>query len=115
MKLGQLMLNGGTWRGRILGADFVSRAAAPLHDLGSIQYGFLWWNMEYRYKGRRVRGFFAGGNGGQVVMVVPGLDLVIATYGGNYWTAPDCAYSRNSHPTRSCPPSASRVTMRTRR
>lgn len=85
MKLGQLMLNGGTWRGRrILSADFVSRAAAPLHDLGSIQYGLLWWNMEYPYNGRKVRAFFAGGNGGQVVMVVPELDLVVATYGGNY-------------------------------
>jgi CubicO group peptidase (beta-lactamase class C family) len=85
MKLGQLMLNGGTWRGRrILSADFVSRAAAPLHDLGSIQYGLLWWNMEYPYNGRKVRAFFAGGNGGQVVMVVPDLDLVVATYGGNY-------------------------------
>jgi hypothetical protein len=31
-----------------------------------------------------VRAYFAGGNGGQGVMVVPELDLVIATYGGNY-------------------------------
>ena len=31
-----------------------------------------------------MRAFFAGGNGGQVVMVIPELDLVIATYGGNY-------------------------------
>ncbi len=31
-----------------------------------------------------MRAFFAGGNGGQLVMVVPDLDLVIATYAGNY-------------------------------
>ena len=34
--------------------------------------------------GRTVRAFFAGGNGGQVVMVVAELDLVIAFFGGNY-------------------------------
>ena len=85
MKLGQLMLNGGTWRGRrILAAEFVSRAAAPLHDLYSIQYGLRWWNIEYPYKDRTVRAYFAGGNGGQIVLVVPELDLVVATYGGNY-------------------------------
>jgi CubicO group peptidase (beta-lactamase class C family) len=85
MKLGQLMLDGGTWRGRrILSREFVSRASAPLHDLRGIQYGYLWWSIEYPYKDRSIRAFFAGGNGGQGVMVVPDLDLVIATYGGNY-------------------------------
>lgn len=31
-----------------------------------------------------VSAFFAAGNGGQLVTVVPDLDLVIAFYGGNY-------------------------------
>lgn len=85
MKLGQVMLDGGTWHGkRILDADFVKRAGAPLHDLRGIQYGYLWWNIEYPYKDRKLRAYFAGGNGGQVVMVVPELDLVIAGYGGNF-------------------------------
>lgn len=85
MKLGQLMLDGGTWHGkRILDADFAKRAGAPLHDLRGIQYGYLWWNIEYPYKNRKIRAYFAGGNGGQVVMVIPELDLVIAAYGGNY-------------------------------
>jgi len=85
MKLGQLMMQGGTWQGRrILDASFAERAQAPLHELRGIKYGYLWWNIEYPYKSRTVRAYFAGGNGGQVVMVVPELDLVIATYGGNY-------------------------------
>lgn len=85
MKLGQLMLNGGMWQGRrILGSDFVARASSPLHDLNKIQYGYLWWSISYPYKIRTLRAFFAGGNGGQLVMVVPDLDLVIATYAGNY-------------------------------
>lgn len=85
MKLGQVMLDGGTWHGRrILDADFAKRAGAPLHDLRGIQYGYLWWSIEYPYKDRKVRAFFAGGNGGQVVMVIPDLALVIAAFGGNY-------------------------------
>ena len=46
--------------------------------------GFLWWVAAYPYKDRTVTAFFAGGNGGQVVMGIPELDLAIAFYGGNY-------------------------------
>jgi CubicO group peptidase (beta-lactamase class C family) len=85
MKLGQLMLNGGTWQDhRILSREFVARASSPLRDLKRIQYGYLWWSINYPYKDRTVRAFFAGGNGGQGVTVIPELDLVVATYGGNY-------------------------------
>ncbi|MDQ2869411.1 MAG: beta-lactamase family protein [Acidobacteriota bacterium] len=85
MKLGQLLLNGGTWNGRrVLGQNWVRRATSPLVALGETRYGYLWWVTEYPYRGRRVRAFFAGGNGGQVVMGVPELDLLIAFYGGNY-------------------------------
>jgi CubicO group peptidase (beta-lactamase class C family) len=85
MKLGQLMLNGGTWQGRrILSRDFVARASAPLYHLRNVYYGYLWWGIDYPYKERTVHGFYAGGSGGQGVMVIPELDLVIATYGGNY-------------------------------
>ncbi len=39
---------------------------------------------EYPYQGRTLQAFYAGGNGGQVVMGIPALDLVVAFYGGNY-------------------------------
>ena len=85
MKMGQLMLNGGTWQGRrILGREFVQRASSALHDFNKIQYGYLWWSVVYPYKDRTVRAYFASGNGGQIVMVVPDLDLVIAGFAANY-------------------------------
>jgi CubicO group peptidase (beta-lactamase class C family) len=91
MKLGQLMLDGGTWQGRrILSRDFVARASAPLYSLRNLVYGYLWWGIDYPYKDRTVHAFFAGGAGGQIVMVIPELDLVAAAYGGNY-------SSRGSH------------------
>jgi CubicO group peptidase (beta-lactamase class C family) len=85
MKFGQLMLNGGTWEGRrILSQDFVARASGRLYHLRRFYYGYLWWSVDYRYKDRTVAAFAAGGAGGQSVIVIPELDLVIATYGGNY-------------------------------
>ena len=85
MKLGQLMLDGGVWKGRrILGRDFAARASSPLYGLRRIHYGYLWWVIDYPYKDRTVRAFFAGGAGGQGVTVIPELDLVVAGYAGNY-------------------------------
>ena len=85
MKFGQLMLNGGTWEGhRILSRDFVRQATAPLYNLAHIYYGYNWWSEVFPYKNRKVHAFMALGAGGQVVTVVPELDLVVAFYAGNY-------------------------------
>jgi len=89
MKFGQLMLDGGVWNGkRVVSQDFATRASSPLVKLrdqpADTQYGYLWWTTDYKYAGRTVRAYFASGNGGQEVVVVPELDLVIATYGGSY-------------------------------
>jgi len=85
MKLGQLHLNGGTWNGRrILTPEWSRHATSPLVELGSRKYGYYWYVQDYPYQGRTVRAFFAGGNGGQIVMGIPELELVIAFYGGSY-------------------------------
>jgi len=88
MKLGQLHLNGGTWNGRRIFTPEWSRrsTATAFREVGGRprQYGYLWWIIEYPHKGRTVRAYFAAGNGGQIVMAIPDLDLVIAFYGGNY-------------------------------
>jgi len=90
MKLGQLHLNGGTWNGRrILSPEWSRRSTSPLvaspeSSATELIYGYLWYTREYPYKGRTVRAFFAAGNGGQVVIAIPELDLVMAFYSGNY-------------------------------
>jgi CubicO group peptidase (beta-lactamase class C family) len=84
-KLGQLLLNGGTWDGRtILSREFVAQTMAPLYHLRNLTYGYLWWGEDFPYKDRTVRASMALGAGGQTVTVVPDLDLVIAIYSGNY-------------------------------
>jgi CubicO group peptidase (beta-lactamase class C family) len=85
LKLGQLMLNGGTWDGRrILGREFVERASGHLYHLRNIYYGYLFWGEDFPYKNRTVHTFSARGAGGQTITVVPELDLVIGTFAGNY-------------------------------
>jgi len=85
IKLGQLMLNGGTWEGRrIVSQEFAARAGSPLYHLRNIYYGYLWWSEDYPYKNRTVRTYSARGAGGQTVTVVPDLDLIVATFAGNF-------------------------------
>jgi CubicO group peptidase (beta-lactamase class C family) len=85
MKLGQLHLDGGVWKGRrILTPEWSRRTTSHLVNLGTRKYGYLWYVEDYPYQGRSVRAFMAAGNGGQIVVGVPELDLVIAFYGGNY-------------------------------
>jgi CubicO group peptidase (beta-lactamase class C family) len=86
LKLAQLMVNDGRWNGRqIVSRDWALRSTSSLRNLTkSQQYGWLWNAVEYPYKGRQVHAFFAGGNGGQIFMGIPALDLVIAFTGGNY-------------------------------
>ena len=86
MKLTQLFLNDGRWEGRqIVSRDWARKSSAPLRQLSPVQtYGYLWNSMSYDYKGRKLHAYFPGGNGGQVYIGIPELDLLIAFTGGNY-------------------------------
>lgn len=86
LKLGQLYLNGGVWNGRRLidqrwiDASVTRHATfGPNHD-----YGYAWHLHAFRVDGHDYRGYAAEGNGGQFVIVVPELDLVVAITAGNY-------------------------------
>jgi len=85
MKLGQVILDGGKWHGKqIISAEFAKTSTSALTEIRGHKYGYLWWLEDYDYKGRKVRAFYAGGNGGQMVMGILELDLVIGFNGGNY-------------------------------
>jgi CubicO group peptidase (beta-lactamase class C family) len=86
LKMAQLLANGGRWNDRqVLPPDWLRRITASLRDMGSTQqYAYLWNSVEYPRGDGKVRAFFAGGNGGQVFMAIPALDLVIGFTGGNY-------------------------------
>jgi len=85
LKLGQLLLNGGTWNGRrIMSAGYTARSGAPLYHLRNITYGYYWWGEEVPYKDRIVHVISARGAGGQTLSVVPELDLIVGTFAGSF-------------------------------
>lgn len=85
LKLAQLMLDGGKWRGRqVIPAEWARRSIEPRFELGGIRYGYTWWRIAWPFNGRNVEAFFAGGNGGQIAMGIPELDLAVVFFGGNY-------------------------------
>ena len=97
LKLGQVMLDGGRWKGKqILSREFVTRATSPSYAIGgaTLNYGYLFWTADYPWKDRTVRAYLASGNGGQIVMTIPDLGLVIGFFGGNYGDAAS-AHARN--------------------
>ena len=90
LKLGQLYLDGGVWNGRrLIGKQWIDASVArhatfgPNHD-----YGYAWHLHAFRVGGHDYRGYAAEGNGGQFVIVVPELDLVVAITAGNYGEFP---------------------------
>jgi CubicO group peptidase (beta-lactamase class C family) len=88
MKLTQLFLNEGKWEGRqIVSGEWAQRSGAALRVLSPRSgqtYGYLWNSFQYPYQGRKLHAYFPGGNGGQVYIGIPDLDLLIAFTGGNY-------------------------------
>ena len=87
-KIGQLVLNGGTWQGqRIVPEDWVKRSTEPRFDTswGGMQYGYQWWLGTSPFGvGRTVDWIAALGVGGQRIFIVPTLDLVVVTNAGLY-------------------------------
>ncbi len=86
LKLGQLYLDGGVWQGqRLLSQEWVEQSAAAHASLNEADdYGFAWWRKAYEVKGQVVDTYYASGNGGQLLFVVPALELVALINAGNY-------------------------------
>ena len=86
-KIGQLVLQQGKWNGQQLVSNSWIQQATSEHtriDKANMSYGYLWWRMSFPYKGIRAQLFFASGNGGQYIFVMPELDMVTVFTGGNY-------------------------------
>jgi CubicO group peptidase (beta-lactamase class C family) len=86
MKMGQLYLNGGIWNGkRIVSEDWAEESAKPHATLYQADdYGLAWWHSTYEVEGQDIHTYYASGNGGQMLFVVPELELVIMINAGNY-------------------------------
>jgi CubicO group peptidase (beta-lactamase class C family) len=87
LKLGQLMLNKGSWKNsQLLAPTYVESALTPRGTMFSDQYALGWWVRTYEVDKRRYDVFYAGGNGGQQIIAVPELDMVAVFLGSAYGT-----------------------------
>jgi CubicO group peptidase (beta-lactamase class C family) len=80
VRFGQLYLDGGSWRGtRVLSEDWVRQSFEPRAELDDeTLYGYLWWIRDFEIESEVRRAYYASGNGGNEIFVVPDLDLVVA-------------------------------------
>lgn len=93
--IGRLALNGGRWNGeQVVPTDWIelSTAAHVGYDEGvqQLEYGYQWWRFRDDLTIGSVLGindaYFAWGNGGQFIIVVPHLEMVVVMTGANYST-----------------------------
>lgn len=76
LKLGQMVLNGGTWQGeRIISKEWLADSFKTYtrSNYNPYDYGYMWWN-------RKVAGYdtyFAWGYGGQYIFIIPELNGVV--------------------------------------
>ena len=91
LKFGQLFLNGGSWNGRpIVDARWLRESVVqrtvmnPDAPGGGDRYGYAWHLSTLAVAGKSYEVINAGGNGGQIMAVVPALDMAVMITAGNY-------------------------------
>ncbi|WEK34048.1 MAG: serine hydrolase [Candidatus Pseudobacter hemicellulosilyticus] len=106
LKIGELLLQKGMWKGRrIVSAEWIAEATSapiPIPDFSFVQfsrtaaavpqptyYGYYWYKESIRTRTFQGNMLFASGNGGQYIVVIEPLGLVIVFMQGNYnsWKA----------------------------
>ena len=107
LKIGRMVLDGGVWQGqRIISESWLkasTTATIPIPDNWSFvkfsrsktatpqqtYYGYYWYNELVKTKDGEYPVVFASGNGGQYILIIKKLDIVVVFTQGNYesWTA----------------------------
>lgn len=86
LALGQLYLDGGRRAGKqIVPADWVKASVAPHARVDDgVEYGYLWWRMQFPVHGAIWRSFAMNGTGGNTVQVFPEQRVVVVITTANY-------------------------------
>jgi CubicO group peptidase (beta-lactamase class C family) len=87
LKFGEVLLDGGTWHGRqIVDSSWIAQSlvsrTAPEGE--GDHYGYGWHLTQVTVDARTYNVVNAGGNGGQLLIVVPSLDVAVMLTAGNY-------------------------------
>jgi CubicO group peptidase (beta-lactamase class C family) len=85
-RLGVLMLDEGEWQGRrILSEKWVRESTGRHVDMhNGVWYGYLWQTGRTYVGTELIEAFWASGNGGQYIIVLPDHGLVAVFTGGNF-------------------------------
>jgi CubicO group peptidase (beta-lactamase class C family) len=89
LKIGQLMLNNGSWNGKqVISKDWIEESFKPRVKVDSERhYGYHWWLGNVTVSQREHAFAAAVGNGGQRLFVSPTLELAIVITAGQYNSA----------------------------
>jgi len=90
LKFGQLFLDHGSWNGhKIIDDAWLQASVTPRSALNAPgDYGYGWHLLTYTVNGQTYQAYNAGGNGGQLLIVVPKLDTAIMITAANYGQFP---------------------------
>jgi CubicO group peptidase (beta-lactamase class C family) len=85
-KLGQLVLSGGRWNDRqIVSRNWIeSSTTTKIEATGGESYGYLWWLVRSKLKGKELHWITAAGRGLQTIRIIPELDLIFVMTAGYY-------------------------------
>ena len=80
IKWGMLVQSGGKWDGeQLVPAEFIQKATSKIHtNRQGTSYGFFWWRNEVIVDGKAYDMKSGRGAGGQFIMMIDELDLIIA-------------------------------------
>ena len=94
VKFGSLAMNKGKWNGeQLIPEVFISEATSRMitagdaevfgggKDISNQGYGYFWWNADMKYGGKSYFSASAQGGGGQFIILIEELDLMVVTTG----------------------------------
>ena len=88
LKIAELYLEGGRWQGtRIVSEGWVRNSTQPHAQIDeATDYGYLWWLKSFKSGEKTYPAFYMSGNGGNKVVAIPALDMVVVITSTNYNT-----------------------------
>ncbi|MEM7207931.1 MAG: serine hydrolase [Pseudomonadota bacterium] len=88
LKVGLLFLKNGVWNGmQIVPASWIHESTQPHTLLGQdafTGYGYQWWTKQFILNDKSIPYFYASGNGGQRITVIPKLQMVVVITSSAY-------------------------------